>query len=641
MLARNSETLLNSLPDVGLCVVRAADHRLLYANQKAQRFSSALRPGQNCRLCLDCEKCPLDGRFRAGEVRRVQVKTRDRDMTALTASALLWNERTPAYLLAFLTSPENDPAVQVAQAVSQEQCALAASLRRESALKSEIEDQSRFISNLSHDLRTPMNVILGMAAVAEAEVKDPGRVRDCLKKIQCSGQHLMELIDQVLDISRLEAGQLRLERRAFSLSELTEKVLDMAQPLAEQQGLTLKVHPVRVRHELLMGDGVRLTQVLMNLLGNAVKYTPAGGQVGFALSELESLKPGVARFEFVVEDNGIGMSEEFLKQAFQPFSRALDERSGGVRGAGLGLAIARDIVRMMDGDIRVQSQVGKGSRFTVDLRMEIQRGQGLGDLHGQRALLVGLDAAQRQSLSEMLMQMGVTPQSVEGQEAVRAIDQTRERQSPYLAVILDGEGVESLRMARKIRGRGAQPPLILLAGRAHAASREEMELADVQVIQKPVFRSRLEQALIDLSGRGEARAQSAREKFRGRRVLLVEDNALNMEVAENLLRLSGLTVDRAFSGEEAVSMLERAAPGRYDLVFMDIRMPRMDGYQAAAAIRALGRSDLKSLPIIAMSASVMAKDVSKARSAGMNDHISKPVEMAILTGVLEKWLGKR
>ena len=329
----------------------------------------------------------------------------------------------------------------------------------------------------------------------------------------------------------------------------------------------------------------------------------------------------------------------FLPDILQPFSRALDERSGGVRGAGLGLAIARDIVRMMDGDIRVQSQVGKGSRFTVDLRMEIQRGQG--DLHGQRALLVGLDAAQRQSLSEMLMQMGVAPQSVEGQEAVRAIDQTRERQSPYLAVILDGEGVESLRMARKIRGRGAQPPLILLAGRAHAASREEMELADVQVIQKPVFRSRLEQALIDLSGRGEARAQSAREKFRGRRVLLVEDNALNMEVAENLLRLSGLTVDRAFSGEEAVSMLERAAPGRYDLVFMDIRMPRMDGYQAAAAIRALGRSDLKSLPIIAMSASVMAKDVSKARSAGMNDHISKPVEMAILTGVLEKWLGKR
>lgn len=641
MLARNSETLLNSLPDVGLCVVRAADHRLLYANQKAQRFSSALRPGQNCRLCLDCAKCPLDGRFQAGEVRRVQVKTRDRDMTALTASALLWNEHTPAYLLAFLTSPENDPAVQVAQAVSQEQCALRASLRRESALKSEIEDQSRFISNLSHDLRTPMNVILGLTAVAEAEVKNPGRVLDCLKKIQCSSQHLMELIDQVLDISRLEAGQLRLERRAFSLSELTERVLDMAQPLAEQQGLTLKAHPVRVRHELLMGDGVRLTQVLMNLLGNAVKYTPAGGQVGFALSELESLKPGVARFEFVVEDNGIGMSEEFLKQAFQPFSRALDERSGGVQGAGLGLAIARDIVRMMDGDIRVQSQVGKGSRFTVDLRMEIQRGHGLGDLHGQRALLVGLDAAQRQSLSEMLMQMGVAPQSVEAQEAVRAIDQTRERQSPYLAVILDGEGAEPLRMARKIRGRGAQPPLILLAGRAHAFPREEIESLDAQVIQKPVFRSRLEQALIDLSGRGEARAQSAKEKFRGRRVLLVEDNALNMEVAENLLRLSGLAVDRAFSGEEAVSMLERAAPGRYDLVFMDIRMPRMDGYQAAAAIRALGRGDLKSLPIIAMSASVMAKDVSKARSAGMNDHISKPVEMAILTGVLEKWLGKR
>lgn len=510
--------------------------------------------------------------------------------------------------------------------------------------------KTEFLSNMSHDIRTPMNAIVGLTAIAGANIESQDRVVECLGKITKSSRHLLGLINEVLDMARIESGRMSLAEEDFSLPELVDNLLTLTKPAIDEHKHQLEVHVEHIEHEAVCGDSLRIQQVFVNLMSNAVKYTPDGGNITLTIEEKPNGFSELGCYEFSIEDNGIGMTPEFQKIMFEPFSRADDHRTTKVQGTGLGMAIARNIVNLMNGDIQVESAPNKGTKITVTVYLKIQENEKEQEkeLIDLPVLVVDDDKTCCESTVATLQEIGIAGEWVlTGKEAVERCYARHETNSDYFAVILDWKmpEMDGIATARKIRERvGEEVTIIILTSFDFSEIEEEARAAGVNAFMaKPLFRSRLTATLRQFtSGKQEKNARNyledfAKENYAGKRILLVEDNELNREIAAEIIGMTGVTIDRAENGKIAVEKVMKAPEKWYDLIFMDIQMPIMNGYEATAAIRALAGSRCK-VPIIAMTANAFAEDVQLAKNTGMNEHIAKPLDLNKLNDVLKQWL---
>ena len=510
--------------------------------------------------------------------------------------------------------------------------------------------KTEFLSNMSHDIRTPMNAIVGLTAIAGANIESQDRVVECLGKITKSSRHLLGLINEVLDMARIESGRMSLAEEDFSLPELVDNLLTLTKPAIDEHHHQLEVHIEHIEHEAVCGDSLRIQQVFVNLMSNAVKYTPDGGNITLTIKEKPNGFSELGCYEFSIEDNGIGMTPEFQKIMFEPFSRADDHRTTKVQGTGLGMAIARNIVNLMNGDIQVESAPNKGTKITVTVYLKLQENEKEQEkeLLDLPVLVVDDDKTCCESTVATLQEIGIAGEWVlTGKEAVERCAARHKTGRDYFAVILDWKmpEMDGIATARKIRERvGEDVTIIILTSFDFSEIEEEARAAGVNAFMaKPLFRSRLTATLRQFtSGKKEKNARNyledfAKENYAGKRILLVEDNELNREIATEIIGMTGVTIDIAENGKIAVEKVMEAPEKWYDLIFMDIQMPIMNGYEATAAIRALAGSRGK-VPIIAMTANAFAEDVQLAKNTGMNEHIAKPLDLNKLNDVLKQWL---
>lgn len=531
------------------------------------------------------------------------------------------------------------------------QLGLLETVEKEKEIAAKLEQASRaksdFLSRMSHDIRTPMNAIMGMTAIAGSHIDNPARVRDCLEKISVSSKLLLSIINEVLDMSKVESGRLVLSEEEVDLADLVQGVVTMLQPEIAAKHLHFAVRVNDVIHERVVSDMQRLQQVLVNLLSNAVKYTPDGGEVLLELREIASDLEGLACYQFVVADSGIGISPEFLEHIFEPFERAEDARIRSAQGTGLGLAICKTVVEMMGGRIQVESELGKGSRFNATLYLRVKP-DSIDDeaLAGLPVLVVDNDELVCRNTYKRLKDMGMAAEWVlDGQAAVDKVARAHGAGQDYFAVIVDLKmpGMDGIQTTRLIRERVGDATPVIMAS-AYDLS-EQMDLAQQAgadgFITKPLFRSRLayklKQFLADTSC-GSSEETTEGHSFSGRRLLVVEDNELNREIVVELLSATGAEVETAENGKIAVEKVAASPEGYYQLIFMDMQMPVMDGCSATVAIRALERRDTKTIPIVAMTANAFADDRQRTREAGMDEHLAKPIDMDQLYQVLYKFL---
>lgn len=514
--------------------------------------------------------------------------------------------------------------------------------------------KSQFLSNMSHDIRTPMNAIIGMTAIAGMHLEEPLKVKDCLSKIAVSSKHLLGLINDVLDMSKIENGKIALNDEAFLLPDFVHGFITIVEPQANAQKLTLDISVSHLEHESVIGDTLRLNQVLLNIVGNAVKFTPAGGKVALKICEIPAWHSEYGTYQFIISDTGIGMPQEFLEKIFQPFERVKSSTNSKIEGTGLGMAITKSIVDMMNGQIDVESEEGKGTTFTVTLHLKLQKTKeevfDFGDLQELRTLVVDDDEAVCEDTSRMIEEIGMKSEWVQsGAEAVEKTTAAHQNNLDYHSVIIDWkmpgmDGLETTRRIRKIVGN--ETPIIILTAYDWTEIEEEAKEAGVNAfLTKPLFKSRLYHVMHDVVF-GEQQ-QPEREKSKSSdivlkgRVLLVEDNELNIEIAQEIIGMSVSEVDTARDGCEALQMVKDAANGYYSLVFMDIQMPRMDGYEAARQIRQLEQAQGRvHTPIVAMSANAFMEDVDAAYSAGMDGYITKPIAIKEVKRILQEHLKK-
>ena len=510
--------------------------------------------------------------------------------------------------------------------------------------------KTEFLSNMSHDIRTPMNAIVGLTAIAGANIESQDRVVECLGKITKSSRHLLGLINEVLDMARIESGRMSLAEEDFSLPELVDNLLTLTKPAIDEHKHQLEVHVEHIEHEAVCGDSLRIQQVFVNLMSNAVKYTPDGGNITLTIKEKPNGFSELGCYEFSIEDNGIGMTPEFQKIMFEPFSRADDHRTTKVQGTGLGMAIARNIVNLMNGDIQVESAPNKGTKITVTVYLKLQENEKEQEkeLLDLPVLVVDDDKTCCESTVATLQEIGIAGEWVlTGKEAVERCYARHETNSDYFAVILDWkmpemDGIETARRIRECVGQDVT--IIILTSFEFSEIEEEARAVGVDAFMaKPLFRSRLTATLRQFtSGKKEKDARNyledfAKTDYTGKRLLLVEDNDLNREIATEILGMTGVTVETAENGKIAVEKVAAAPENWYRLVLMDIQMPVMNGYEATAAIRSLPGSRGK-VPIIAMTANAFAEDVQLAKNTGMNEHIAKPLDLNKLNDVLKQWL---
>lgn len=511
------------------------------------------------------------------------------------------------------------------------------------------EAKSTFLSRMSHDIRTPMNAIIGLTAIAAAHADDHDRIMDCLKKITQSSKLLLGLINEVLDMSKIESGKIVLSEEDFHLSALFEDIIAMVIPDLDRRGHKLNVHIEDVRHEAVTGDMQRLQQVVNNLLSNAVKYTPDGGCITLEISEKAVTPTGYGLYQLICEDNGVGMPPEFLNRIFEPFERADDERISMIQGTGLGMSICKNIVQMMDGDITVDSALDQGTRFTVTFKLKI-RDMDLPDfspLTELPVLVADDDLTVCHEVCGCLDEIGMKSSFVTtGTEAVQAVTEAAGESRGYFAAIVDLRmpDMDGIEVTRRIRARvGADMPILVISAYDTAECEAEAKKAGANgFISKPLFPSKL----ICMLRKFAVREENLRESFlpdlpdmdfSGRRILLVEDNSLNQEIAAEFIRNTGAYVEIAEDGREAVDRFSASCQNYYDLIFMDIQMPRMNGYEAAQAIRALDRPDAGTVPIVAMTANAFTEDIKMALDSGMNQHTAKPIDARQLISILAQW----
>lgn len=509
--------------------------------------------------------------------------------------------------------------------------------------------KTNFLSSMSHDIRTPMNAIMGMAVIAQANLTNSEKVQDCLSKISSSSRHLLGLINEVLDMSKIESGKIALASETVALPDVIEEALNICRPLIVQKHQRLQLSADHVRHEWVVTDRERLQQVLLNLLTNAVKYTPDYGAISLRLREQPSVMPGQEQYEFIVTDNGIGMSEEFVEHIFEPFTRAEDSRISKTQGTGLGMTITDNIVRMMNGTIEIKSKLGEGSQFifAVTLPLSQDREAPAGELKGHTVLVVDDDQAVCQSATELLAELGMGGEwALSSQEAITRISDAQAKGKDFFALLLDWQmpEIDGLATIKEIREKiGLKMPIIIISAYDYSDVAAEFRLAGADAfITKPLFKSKLAHTLTQFcqTAPSEPVAEVAKMQpaFVGKRILLVEDNDLNREIASEILQIQGFLVDEAENGQQAVEKFKAAPPGTYNGILMDIQMPVMNGYEATENIRALQRQDAKTIPILALTANAFASDLGKTLRAGMNEHIAKPIEVEHLLQVLQRWL---
>lgn len=510
--------------------------------------------------------------------------------------------------------------------------------------------KTEFLSNMSHDIRTPMNAIVGLTAIAGANIESQEKVIECLGKITKSSRHLLGLINEVLDMARIESGKMSLTEEDFNLPELVDNLITMTKTSIDEHHHSFEVHIDHIEHEAVCGDSLRIQQVFVNLMSNAIKYTPDGGHIIFSISEKPNGFSELGCYEFTIEDDGIGMTPEFQKIMFEPFSRADDHRTTKVQGTGLGMAITRNIVHLMNGDIEVDSAPNKGTKITVTVYLKLQESEKEQEkeLVDLPVLVVDDDRTCCESTVATLEDIGIDGEWVlTGTEAVERCRARHKNNSDYFAVILDWKmpGMDGIETARNIRACvGEDVTIIILTAFEFSEIEDEARSAGVNAfIAKPLFRSRLTATLRQfVSGKKEKNARNCLEDFAnadysGKRILLVEDNELNREIAIEIMGMTGAEIDVAENGKIAVDKIADAPENWYDLVFMDIQMPIMNGYEATAAIRSLSGAR-GHVPIIAMTANAFAEDVQLAKNTGMNEHMAKPLDMHKLNEILKTWL---
>lgn len=503
--------------------------------------------------------------------------------------------------------------------------------------------KSRFLSNMSHDIRTPMNAVIGMSKLAEIHIEDRAKVKDCLRKIEVSSKHLLNLINDVLDMSKIESGKMTLSAEPFSLPELIEGDLAIVQPQCRSKEQTFTVETKNIRHELLEGDPLRLNQVFLNLTSNAVKFTPEHGSITFTIEELPQRHMEYALFRFQVADTGIGIAPEFLPKLFTPFTRESTRTVNHTEGTGLGLPIAKNIVEAMGGQLLVESAEGKGTTFTVELEFKLPPGaedelDGASVLKGLRVLLADGNPTELELLETYLTSFGMAVDAVHsGEEAVRAAGK-----ASYALVVADWRlsATDGMEAARRIWAGGAETRVMLVTD---GDGYMEMDTADKPpdaILQKPIFKSVLCGNLVKIftDKAGEPADSSSQDVLSGRRFLLAEDNELNREIVVQLFELSGALVETAEDGRGGAEAFEVSDPGHFDAIFMDIQMPVMNGYEATRRIRASGHPQARSIPIVAMSANVFAEDVRASLAAGMSAHTGKPIDMDDICRILKELL---
>ncbi|MCR4687738.1 MAG: response regulator [Lachnospiraceae bacterium] len=511
--------------------------------------------------------------------------------------------------------------------------------------------KSEFLSNMSHDIRTPMNAIIGMTAIAENHIDDKERVKDCLKKINLSGKHLLGLINDILDMSKIESGKMTLNPDVLSLKQVMETMCDIVRPQIKQNNQKFDIIISDIIAENVYCDGVRLNQVLLNFLSNAMKFTPEHGFIYVKMWQEPSDKGDeYVRTHIKVQDSGIGMSEEFQKKLFTSFEREDSQRVHKTQGTGLGLTITKYIVDAMGGTIDVESKSGEGTCFhvTIDQKIAEETPDDM-TLPNWKILVVDDNADICRTAEETLKQLGTEPEVCSsGEEAVKKVIEAHENNEDYFAILIDYlmDGLNGVQTTKKIReALGDNIPISLIS--AYDWTDIEDEASDVGIngfISKPLFKSTLYH---ELKKYDENRAAVVEDKeetksefsLKGIRILLPEDNDINAEIATMILEENGAIVDRAEDGKIALEKFEKSEVGYYDAILMDLRMPNMNGFEATEAIRKLERRDARNIPIIALTADAFSDDATKCLQFGMNTHLAKPIDIDMLIRTLEKYLG--
>ena len=502
---------------------------------------------------------------------------------------------------------------------------------------------------MSHDIRTPMNAIVGFTTLAASHIDNRELVQDYLGKITVSSQHLLSLINDVLDMSRIESGKMTLEEADVHLPELIHDLRTIIQANLTAKQLELFIDTLDVVNEDIVADKLRLSQVFLNILSNAIKFTPSGGTISFRVIEKTSLPDGRAYSEFRIRDTGIGMSEEFRQTIFEAFTREKTSTVSGIQGTGLGMAITKSIVDMMGGTISVDSEVGQGTEFVVCIPCKLSstptKYEPIPELRGLRVLVADDDTNSCLSVCAMLRQIGIRPDwASSGKEAVIRAKDAMQYDDAFWGYIIDWmmpdmNGVETVRRIRKVIG--GDVPIIILTAYDWADIEEEAREAGVTAFcSKPLFMSELSSALAKpFRQQKEAAPEPRSVDFSGKRILLAEDNEMNQIIAEAILTESGFAVEIASNGEQAVEMMQSAPAGTYDVILMDIQMPKMDGYQAAKGIRKLEDARKAAIPIIAVTANAFEEDRKLALEAGMNGHLAKPYDVPKMLETLGELLG--
>ncbi len=515
--------------------------------------------------------------------------------------------------------------------------------------KAEAADKAKsmFLSNMSHDIRTPMNAIIGYTTLVQTNLDNREKTEEYLKKILSSSNHMLSLINDILDMSRIESGKLNIEEKECSISDIFRDMRNIIQTQMKSKQLNFYMDTIDVIDEDIYCDKLHTNQVILNLLSNAIKFTPAGGTVGLTISQKPNAPVGFGAYEIRVKDTGIGMNEDFIKHIFEPFEREKNSTISGIQGTGLGMAITKNIVDAMGGKIEVHSEKGKGTEFIINLEFRLQsetkKPVAVHNLEGLRALIADDNFSTCDSISKMLYQIGMRPDWVlHGKEAVLHAKQAYELGDEYKAYIIDWllpdlNGIEVVRQIRTSIGDSA--PIIIITAYDWTDIEEEARAAGVTAFcSKPVFLSELRDILSSSAGGElESKDQSSEpdnELVKGIRLLLVEDNELNREIAEELLTERGFVVEKAENGQIAVDMVAASSDGYYKLILMDIQMPVMDGYGATKAIRSLENPALAGIPIVAMTANAFEEDKKRAIESGMNAHVAKPIDVENLVEVV-------
>ena len=508
--------------------------------------------------------------------------------------------------------------------------------------------KSTFLSNMSHDIRTPMNAIIGFTTLAVSNIENQEKVRDYLGKILASSNHLLSLINDILDMSRIESGKIHLEETKVNLSDLLHDLKTIISGQIHAKQLELYMDAMDVTDEDIYCDKTRLNQVLLNLLSNAIKFTPAGGTVSVRLRQFPSTQKDCAQYEIRVKDNGIGMSQEFAQKIFDPFERERTSTVSKIQGTGLGMAISKNIVNMMGGTIEIKTQKNKGTEFIIRLMFRIQseqhRVEKITELEGLKALVVDDDFNTCDSVTKMLVKVGMRSEwTLSGKEAVLRAKQSIELGDAFHAYIIDWRlpDMNGIEVTRQIRSLGDDTPIIILTAYDWSEIEVEAKAAGVTAFcAKPMFMSDLRETLMTALGQKKEQNNDdvlpeADFNFKNKHILLVEDNELNSEIATEILTEYGFIVDTAENGAEALEKVSTSKPGTYDLVLMDVQMPVMNGYEATKCIRKLKDPALANISILAMTANAFDEDRKKALESGMDGFLSKPIVIEELVQALK------